>query len=66
MNRAQPGFIGVHLAVRDMAKSLDFYRRVGLHIPDGAETGSHVEIPLEAGRHLAFSTVEITKGYDPG
>jgi uncharacterized glyoxalase superfamily protein PhnB len=58
-------FMGVHLAVADMAKGMDFYRRAGLGIPDGAEDNAHVEIDLGGGVHLAFSTPPVIAMYDP-
>ncbi|MDQ1434341.1 MAG: hypothetical protein QOF59_1157 [Actinomycetota bacterium] len=58
-------FIGVHLAVADMAKAMDFYRRTGLHVPDGAEDNGHVEMDLGGGAHLGFSTPPVIAMYDP-
>ena len=40
------------LIVQDMAKSLEFYRRLGLDIPEGSEKRSHVEIKM--GNGLTF------------
>ena len=57
-------FMGVHLAVADMAKASDFYRRAGLSVPDGAEKDPHFEIDLGGGAHLAFSTPLIISMYD--
>ena len=37
------------LVVQDMAKSLEFYRRLGLDIPEGSENRSHVEIKMGSG-----------------
>jgi uncharacterized glyoxalase superfamily protein PhnB len=57
-------FLGVHLSVANMAKSLDFYRRAGLHVPDGAEENGHVEINVGHGAHLSLSTREVIAMYD--
>ena len=57
-------FIGIHIAVADMANALDFYRRAGLIVPDGAEAGGHVEIDLGGGAHLALSTPIVLAMYD--
>lgn len=65
-NRPRPTFIGVHLTVEDMAAALDFYRRIGLPVPEGSDSAPHVELDLGNGIHLAFSNLEITKAYDPG
>ena len=57
------GVIGV--VVEDMARSLAFYRRLGLEVPDGAEREPHVEVGLPGGLKLAFDTVETIRGFDP-
>jgi len=57
-------FIGVHLAVADMAQAMDFYRRAGLSVPDGAQSGGHVELDVGGGVHLAFSTPPVVAMYD--
>jgi len=60
-----PAFMGVHLAVADMAKAMDFYRRAGLAVPDGATELPHVEIEFGGGAHVAFSTPMVMAMYDP-
>jgi uncharacterized glyoxalase superfamily protein PhnB len=57
-------FIGVHLAVADMAKAIDFYRRAGLPVPDGAESREHVQIDVASDVHIAFSTPSVIAMYD--
>jgi catechol 2,3-dioxygenase-like lactoylglutathione lyase family enzyme len=57
------GVIGV--VVQDMARSLAFYRRLGLEIPDGADGEQHVEVALPVGLKLAFDTVETIRSFDP-
>jgi catechol 2,3-dioxygenase-like lactoylglutathione lyase family enzyme len=57
------GVIGV--VVQDMARSLAFYRRLGLEIPDGADGEQHVEVALPGGLKLAFDTVETIRSFDP-
>lgn len=57
-------FIGVHVAVGDMAKAMDFYRRAGLPVPDGAEGREHVQIDVTSGVHVAFSTPAVMAMYD--
>src|SRR6476659_2440949 len=37
------------LVVQDMPTALEFYRRLGLAIPDGSEMRSHVEIKMGSG-----------------
>jgi len=44
---AQLGGIGI--VVSDMAKTLAFYRRLGLPVPDAADGEGHVEVGLSQG-----------------
>jgi catechol 2,3-dioxygenase-like lactoylglutathione lyase family enzyme len=60
---ASLGVIGV--VVEDMARSLAFYRRLGLDVPTGAESEQHVEVGLPGGLKLAFDTVETIRSFDP-
>jgi uncharacterized glyoxalase superfamily protein PhnB len=60
------GFIGVHLVTADMAAALDFYRHIGLEVPDGAEEQVHVTLDLGNGAQLELSTVALARAYDPG
>jgi catechol 2,3-dioxygenase-like lactoylglutathione lyase family enzyme len=57
----------VGLIVDDMAKSLAFYRQLGLDIPDEADTQEHVELENKDGKGqgLAWDTVTIIKQADP-
>ena len=55
----------VELVVADMARSLAFYRRLGLQVPAAADGESHVEVVLPGGLKLAFDTVETIRGFDP-
>jgi catechol 2,3-dioxygenase-like lactoylglutathione lyase family enzyme len=54
----------VGVVVEDMARSLAFYRRLGLDIPDGAESEGHVEVVLPGGLKLAFDTAETIRSFD--
>src|SRR5258708_19345888 len=58
-------FIGVHLAVADMAKAMNFYRRAGLPVPDGAEGREHVQIDVGEDVHVGFRTSRVIARYDP-
>ncbi len=60
---ARLDFIG--LVVADMARSLAFYRRLGLDIPPGADTEPHVEAMLGGGMRLAWDTEETIRSFDP-
>jgi catechol 2,3-dioxygenase-like lactoylglutathione lyase family enzyme len=60
-----PTFNAIGLAAADMATTLDFYRRLGLDIPAGADTEDHVEAVLPGGIRLMWDTVEMLKSLDP-
>jgi uncharacterized glyoxalase superfamily protein PhnB len=60
-----PTFNAVGMAVADMAKTIDFYRGLGLDFPAGAETEGHVEATA-GGIRLMFDTHEVIKSFDPG
>lgn len=51
----------VGIVVQDMKTSLDFYRALGLAIPESANGEMHVEVAQD-GLRLAFDTVEVAKG----
>ena len=55
----------IGLVVDDMARSLAFYRKLGLDIADDAETEDHVEATLPGGLRMAWDTVETIKSFDP-
>jgi catechol 2,3-dioxygenase-like lactoylglutathione lyase family enzyme len=55
----------IGVVVADMARSLAFYRRLGLDVPAGADTEDHVEVALPGGLKLAFDTVETIRSFDP-
>jgi catechol 2,3-dioxygenase-like lactoylglutathione lyase family enzyme len=54
----------VEIVASDLQRSLDFYRLLGLTIP---ETDSpHVEVELPGGNRLLFDTEEVIAGVHPG
>ncbi|KKK05914.1 VOC family protein [Micromonospora sp. HK10] len=61
-----PHFDLIGLIVTDMGRTLEFYRRLGLPVPAGAEHEPHVEITLDSGLRLAWDTVDTIRGFDPG
>jgi uncharacterized glyoxalase superfamily protein PhnB len=63
---SQPVFFGVHITVADMHRAVEFYRRIGLPLPDSSGIGEHVEVDLGHGVHLALSTELVARMYDPG
>ena len=54
----------IGLIVQDMGKSLEFYRRLGLDIPEGGEKQSHVQIKMGSG--LTFFLDCKPTRWDPG
>lgn len=62
----------IGLVVKDMKKSVEFYRRLGMDIPEGAEAKSHVQIKMESGLTLFLDSnpktwdPQFMRGDDPG
>ena len=56
----------IGLVVTDMARTLAFYRRLGLAIPEGSDAEPHVESTLPGGLRLAWDTVETIRSFDHG
>ncbi len=50
----------IGIVVKDMQKALDFYRILGLEIPESANDDIHVEV-AQSGFRLAFDTQETIK-----
>jgi catechol 2,3-dioxygenase-like lactoylglutathione lyase family enzyme len=60
-----PTFNVIGLVVADMGKSLAFYRRLGLDLPDSADGEPHVDITLPGGTRLAWDTIDTIHSFDP-
>jgi len=60
-----PRFNVVGIAVSDMARSLAFYRRLGLEIADGSDAEDHVEAVLPGGLRIAWDTEAVMRSMDP-
>ncbi len=56
-------YIGI--TTSDMARSLAFYRRLGVDVPAGAESSPHVEVALAGGMRLAWDTDEVVRSFTP-
>jgi uncharacterized glyoxalase superfamily protein PhnB len=54
----------IGLVVKDMGKSLAFYRMLGMDIPAGAEQEGHVEVTLEGGLRIAWDTLEVVMSFN--
>jgi catechol 2,3-dioxygenase-like lactoylglutathione lyase family enzyme len=55
----------IGIVVDDMARSLSFYRRLGIEIPPEADAEPHVEVALPGGLRIAWDTVETIRSFDP-
>lgn len=62
----QPKLDLIGIVVSDMARSLAFYRELGLDIPASADTEGHVEVMLPGGMRLAWDTEEVIRSFDEG
>lgn len=59
-----PRIDAIGIVVADMAAALDFYRRLGIDVPTGAETEPHVEVTLAGGLRLMFDTEATIRSFD--
>lgn len=55
----------IGIVTTDMARSLAFYRQLGLSFDEGAEQAPHVEVTLQGGMRLAWDTVDTIRSFDP-
>jgi catechol 2,3-dioxygenase-like lactoylglutathione lyase family enzyme len=55
----------IGMVVSDMARSLAFYRRLGLDVPPNADGEPHVEYTLPGGLRLLWDTEETMRSFDP-
>ena len=55
----------VEIVVGNMARSLAFYRRLGLDVPAEADKEGHVETTLPCGLRLAWDTAEVIRSFAP-
>ena len=65
MSDLAPQLDAIGLVVQDMARSLAFYRQLGLVIPDDADGQPHVDVTLPGGLRLMWDTVETVRSFDP-
>jgi catechol 2,3-dioxygenase-like lactoylglutathione lyase family enzyme len=55
----------IGVVVADMARSIAFYRRLGLQFADDAVDAPHAETVLPGGIRLAFDTRDTIRSFDP-
>jgi uncharacterized glyoxalase superfamily protein PhnB len=48
-----------------MARSVAFYRKLGLEFPDGSENEGHVEAQLPGGLRYMLDTEDVIASFDP-
>jgi catechol 2,3-dioxygenase-like lactoylglutathione lyase family enzyme len=61
--KARLDLIGI--VVKDMPRSLAFYRLLGLDIPADADGEPHVETTLPGGLRLAWDRIDVVQSFDP-
>ena len=59
-----PDLNAIGIVASDMARSLAFYRLLGLEFPDGAD-GGHIEAELPSGLRLMLDTEETITSFNP-
>ncbi len=55
----------VGIVAGDIGASLEFYRRLGLDVPEGAEEEQHVEAVTTSGLRVAWDSAELIEQIDP-
>jgi catechol 2,3-dioxygenase-like lactoylglutathione lyase family enzyme len=60
----QPRLDLIGIVVSDMARSLAFYRALGMDLPPEMDDEGHVETTLPGGLRLAWDTVEVVRSFD--
>ena len=58
-----PALDAVGVIVTDMARTLAFYRMLGLDIADYADNEDHVEVQISEGFRLMFDTIEVVRKF---
>jgi catechol 2,3-dioxygenase-like lactoylglutathione lyase family enzyme len=64
--RMTPRFDMIGLVVADLSASLEFYRRLGLDIPETPADSPHAEITLPNGLRIAWDPVSTIQSFDDG
>jgi len=60
-----PTFNAIGITVTDMARTLAFYRLLGLEFPASDDAEGHVECEGPAGVRIMFDTVSVIHSFDP-
>jgi uncharacterized glyoxalase superfamily protein PhnB len=54
----------VGVIVEDMTRAVEFYRRLGVDVPEGSESKGHVEVKM-SGLTFFLTTKAVNKRWDP-
>jgi uncharacterized glyoxalase superfamily protein PhnB len=63
-SRSAPQLDAFGIVVSDMARSIAFYRLLGLEFPEGAENEGHAEAELPGGVRYMLDTEEMMRSFD--
>jgi catechol 2,3-dioxygenase-like lactoylglutathione lyase family enzyme len=64
---SEPDLHMLNVVVRDMAASVEFYRRLGVAVPEGDDAaGVHVQLPMPGGFSLELDTAESVRLWHAG
>jgi catechol 2,3-dioxygenase-like lactoylglutathione lyase family enzyme len=67
MSENAPDLHMLNVVVADMPASLDFYRRLGVAVPDGEDiAGAHVQLRMPGGFSLELDTAESARLWHAG
>lgn len=55
----------IGIIVADLERSLAFYRRLGLEVPETTNDDGHAEAALPGGQRLMWDTEESVRSFDP-
>jgi uncharacterized glyoxalase superfamily protein PhnB len=67
MSDASPDLHMLNVVVSDMVASLEFYRRLGVAVPDGEDAlGVHVQLRMPGGFSLELDTAESARVWHAG
>jgi len=71
MSNEKPVLSALNLVVRDMDSTLEFYRRLGVEIPEAsvwrtASGAHHVDVAMPGGLGLDFDSEQLAQSYDAG
>ena len=59
-----PELNAIGIVVSDMARSIRFYRLLGLDVPEQPDEG-HVDAPMPSGLRLMLDTEEVVRSFRP-